>query len=168
MDPAAAAAAGAVGAEGAGPWLLVTACRTGTAHSLQKFACSEQRFLFQNVCLTPMPGGLKSCCPSTQWIGAQLYYGLTLEIHRNRSLLGCWQWLHCVTVWVKTVGISVSSPSITNFICLHRQCRFGSATVHFRMSIWLEVPLGLQTFKDYGQAQLFTWGISPLTSTATR
>lgn len=30
------------------------------------------KILFQNVCLTPMSGSLKSCCPSTRWIGAYI------------------------------------------------------------------------------------------------
>lgn len=63
---------GAGGAEGAGPWLPVTACRTGAAQSLREFARSQQRFCFKSVFLTPMPGSSKSCRPSTRWIGAYI------------------------------------------------------------------------------------------------
>lgn len=48
MDPTAAAAAAAEGAEGEGPWLLVI-CRTGTAHCRSLHAQSKD---FVSKCLS--------------------------------------------------------------------------------------------------------------------
>lgn len=46
------------------------ACRAGQSTQPAQVCVLRAKISFQNVCLSLMPDSWKSCCPSTQWIGA--------------------------------------------------------------------------------------------------
>lgn len=115
------AAAGTIWTEGAEPFAACCNLQDWNTIQCAEVCTFRAKILFQNVFLSPMPGNLKRCSPSAQWIGSYTskWRVNPANIYKQK-LTGkhCCLWLlSCITVLVKTLCISVIS---TQFICLHR------------------------------------------------